>query len=379
MSRLKNIPIVHATTVHPWWDNRVSNKMVSGLAKAGCRVYFIVNSYPVEKRPDIDQLSIKTLNVAETGLKGRLVKNIAAYKKALAIKDKGIFHFHDPELIFVAALMRLRGWRVVYDVHEDYFLDIAHKPYLGKFARTLLPYIFRFVEQSFIRLFGFHLVNAEKVYKVRYPKGTEILNYPLSANSRNDNSREDFETINLIYTGVMQKGRGAFKLRQLLQADPRVHITIVGRCPDSLKQEILDDCSDYSDRLTMQTTPEGIAFDEIVKAYQQGHWAAGISVFSHIPNFVNTEPTKFFEYIQYSLPILASSFPKWQEFVEGQGIGLCIDPDDIAGSFPRALEALKDRGEWNTLKSNCQHVSGKYSWDSQQDELINLYKTIISK
>lgn len=375
MSALQNTPIVHATTVHPWWDNRVSNKMVNGLAKLGYQVYFIVNSYPADRRPNINCLTIKTLQ-RESGLKNRIIKNLLVLKRASSIPHKGIFHFHDPEMIFVGALMRLQGWKVIYDVHEDYYLSIAHKPYLGKWSQLLLPWAFRLIEQSFIKLFGFHLINAEKTYTSRYPKGVEILNYPKLLKISATNNRHDYQKINLIYAGVMMIGRGVFKFKEILQTDPDIHITIIGRCPKHLKQQILENCAPYIERLTMHTTPEGIAFEDIVSLYLQGDWAAGISIFSDIPNYRDTEPTKFFEYIQYSMSIIASNFPTWKKFVEGQEIGICIDPDDIPGTLPSALKILKNKQHWNTIRKNCQNVAVQYSWESQQEKLINLYKQI---
>lgn len=375
MDILQNIPIIHATTVHPWWDNRVSNKMVNGLAEAGYEVYFIVNTYPKEKWPAIDNLTIKTLE-RKSGIKERMIKSLLAYKKSTSVPHSGIFHFHDPEMIFVGALMRLKGWQVIYDVHEDYYLDIAQKPYLGKITQRVLPSVFRLIEQSFIKLFGFHLINAEKAYKLRYPKGVEILNYPKYTGKITYNQRNNYQKINLIYTGVMMINRGALKFKEILQTDPDIHITFVGKCADPLKQQILDDCSPYSERLKINATPEGVAFDQILSAYKQENWAAGLAVFPDTEFLRDKELTKFFEYIQYSIPILASDFPTWSSLIEGNRIGLCIDSDDIAGTLPKALKILRDNTKWEKIRRNCQQACQHYTWQSQQENLIQFYKKI---
>jgi len=375
MSTLKSPPIVHATTVHPWWDNRVSNKMVTGLAEAGFPVYFILNSYPPNQKPSFKCLNIKTLE-RKSGIKERVVKNFIAYKKASSIPQKGIFHFHDPEMIFVAAAMRLRGWKVIYDVHEDVYLDIAQKPYFGKIAQLILPYLFRAIEQTIIKLFGFQLVLAEKSYKKRYPKGIEILNYPKQTLSKNHNNRQNYQEISLLYTGVLLMDRGALKFKEILQTDPNITITIIGKCSENLKQKVLKDCAPYHEQLTMKTTPEGISFEEITDAYQQGNWTAGLAVFPDTEFYRDKELTKFFEYIQYSIPILASHFPTWLSLIEKQKIGLCIDPDDISTTLSAVLHHFRDEEKWTLLRDNCQKVATKYSWESQQEKLINLYKNI---
>lgn len=375
MSELQNIPIVHATTVHPWWDNRVSNKMVTNLAESGYWLYFIVNSYPLKQRPCFKRLNIATLE-RKSGFKERIIKNLLVYKRASSIPQRGIFHFHDPEMIFVGAMMRLRGWKVVYDVHEDVYLDIAQKTYLSKFTRKLLPRTFRIIEQSIIRLFGFHLVIAEKAYKLRYSQGVEILNYPKQTHLRTHNIRHDFEEINLIYTGVLMMDRGAGKFKDILRTNPKITITIIGKCSEPLKQQILSDCAAYTKRITMKTTPDGMAFEEIIHIYQQGNWAAGLAVFPDTAFYRDKELTKFFEYIHYSIPILASNFPTWSSLIQTQKIGLCIDPDNIAETLASELDILLDEAKWTQLRDNCQKVAMQYSWESQQKELIKLYERI---
>ena len=57
-----------------------------------------------------------------------------------------IAHFHDPELLPWALLLRLWGIMVVYDVHEDYPQAIQYNRRLPKIARNTLPPVVRFVE-----------------------------------------------------------------------------------------------------------------------------------------------------------------------------------------------------------------------------------------
>jgi glycosyltransferase involved in cell wall biosynthesis len=272
--------------------------------------------------------------------------------------------------------MRLHGWKVVYDVHEDVYLDIAQKDYLGKIARRVFPYLFRTIEQAVIHPFGFHVVNAERAYKVRYPQGVEILNYPKQAEKNINNDRDDYNKINLIYTGVLVIDRGAFLFKELLNIDPNIHITVIGKCSHELRQKILNDCKSYKRQLSLFTTPEGMPFDDITTLYERGNWTAGLAVFPDTAFYRDKELTKFFEYIQYSIPVLSSNFPTWSSLIEDQNIGLCIDPKDISGSFPKALTLFRDSKKWCILRDNCKSISKKYSWESQQKKLIYLYKKI---
>ena len=53
----------------------------------------------------------------------------AVYKAALAVNAR-LYHFHDPELITIALLLKLRRKLVVFDVHEDYPAGHPAKPWL---------------------------------------------------------------------------------------------------------------------------------------------------------------------------------------------------------------------------------------------------------
>ena len=52
-----------------------------------------------------------------------------------AVRERAeVYHFHDPELLWVGALLRLRGVRVIYDVHEDVSKQIMSKHWIPAWA-----------------------------------------------------------------------------------------------------------------------------------------------------------------------------------------------------------------------------------------------------
>ena len=55
-------------------------------------------------------------------------------------------HFHDPELLPWAILLRLSGIKVVYDVHEDVPRQVKHNPGLPAWAQRVLPPFVSLVE-----------------------------------------------------------------------------------------------------------------------------------------------------------------------------------------------------------------------------------------
>ena len=63
-----------------------------------------------------------------------------------------LYHFHDPELLWVGVLLKLRGFRVIYDVHEDVPKQIMSKPWIPRWARPIISKAVHLVEQLGARI-----------------------------------------------------------------------------------------------------------------------------------------------------------------------------------------------------------------------------------
>lgn len=100
----------------------------------------------------------------------------------------------------------------------------------------------------------------------------------------------------------------------------------------------------------------------------------GLCVLHPVRNYVESLPTKLFEYMDAGLPVVASDFPAWREIVNGAGCGLLVDPLDPAG-IARALRYLltnPDRAQTMGERGRAA-VRKDYQWEREAESLLRLY------
>src|SRR5580698_989509 len=135
---MSGIRVVHMTSVHSAMDHRIFGKECRSLARAGFEVT-IVGPHPADMVAD----RVKIMSVEKDGRRlSRMTRTVWRVYREARKQDADIYHFHDPELIPAALLLRAAGKIVVYDVHEDFPKDIvATKSYLPGWSRKAVGWM----------------------------------------------------------------------------------------------------------------------------------------------------------------------------------------------------------------------------------------------
>ena len=103
--------VVHLSSAHEGLDIRIFHKEAISLAKAGYEVALIAPDLPQGPVHGVKLISIK---LADKRLERFVLSVWQVYR--LALKEKAdLYHFHDPELIPIALLLRLAGKKVIYE------------------------------------------------------------------------------------------------------------------------------------------------------------------------------------------------------------------------------------------------------------------------
>lgn len=367
--------IVHLTSVHPAFDTRIFHKECKSLADSGYEVTLVV---PHDRDEILDGVKIKSVTKPKNRLE-RITKTLWQVAQVALKIDADLYHFHDPELIGIGLLLKLRQKKVVYDIHEDYQTSIQQKKYISKSIRFLLSFLFSAFESLCSNFF--ELVLAEQYYLKRFPEGTVISNYPVISKIRMviSDAPESPDEIKLLYTGTITEDRGALIHAHILKTIPGVHLYMIGYCSQTLAKQIREIAGNAMDHFHLIGEEERVPFNTILNFYEQHQWTAGLAIFPETPHYTQKELTKFFEYMAAGIPIICSNFPVWKALIEDNGCGLCVSPNNLTG-LQEAIQYLIDHpSEALEMSQRGQKaIMNKYNWDLESKKLLNLYKTILA-
>jgi glycosyltransferase involved in cell wall biosynthesis len=108
-----------------------------------------------------------------------------------------------------------------------------------------------------------------------------------------------------------------------------------------------------------------------------GRSVAGLVTFHPLPNHIDAQPNKMFEYMSAGIPVIASNFPLWREIIEGNDCGLCVDPLD-----PKAIAAaidfmINNPERAKQMGENGQNaVQERYNWSIEEAKLLDFYQNL---
>jgi glycosyltransferase involved in cell wall biosynthesis len=96
-----------------------------------------------------------------------------------------------------------------------------------------------------------------------------------------------------------------------------------------------------------------------------------------LPNHVDAQPNKMFEYMSAGIPVIASNFPLWNEIVLGGACGLTVNPDD-SYSIAKAIDFfINNPAQAKIMGQNGRlAIQEKYNWEIESDKLFKFYHSL---
>jgi len=296
------------------------------------------------------------------------------YREAIR-QDADLYHFHDPELILAGLLLRARGKRVIYDVHEDVPKDILSKHYLPEWSRQAVSWAARAIENAACKRFSALVVVTPAIkrrFQSLHKRTVMIRNFPIPDEiAVGPEVPWESREMAVAYVGGITGLRGIREMVQAMGLLPESLPALLKIAGSSLYEDNLDDLP----KLNGWNRTHHLGYldrTEIAKLFRSVR--AGLVLFHPAPNHMEAMPMKLFEYMAAGIPIIASDFPAWRELIGGAGCGLLVDPlrpQAIAAAIEYVLTHPAEAAEMG--RRGQAAVQEAYNWDSQAQKLIRLY------
>lgn len=372
--------IYELTTVHPWGDPRITDKISQSLAAAGHDVVLCAPGAPVEPVPGVRGVALPIAR----GLVTRFWHRPRAIQTLLqAEAEPAILHAHDPELLPWLLWWKRMGHRVVFDIHEDIPASFAYKTYLpiwwrGSFGR-IAKHILRICWRRMDALIAATPELAEQAREAASPVPVRVVqNLPrlerFSAEALGARDGSD-TTPTAVYVGSLTTARGlATMLMAFYKGIPGVpdaRLLLAGPCHTPELTDMLEREKGKGNVTWLGTiAPAGIP---AVLAQAQ----IGLCILDDTENYRRALPTKVLEYQAAGLAVIASTLPSHEKLVSATDTGVLIPPNDI-DALRDALSKLWGSPTWLAgMRERGPALAKVRGWDGEVDTLVGVMNRLI--
>lgn len=379
MSGEKRIKVCHFSSVHHISDTRVFYRECVWLAREYDVTLVAIGQFNGTRE------GVRIISVPKPSgrLKRILSTTFKIYKLAKA-QQADIYHFHDPELIPLAWWLKLKGKKVIYDIHENVTESMKDKPWLPfKFL-----FIWLYLRFDALAARAFSLVLAEQsyisVYKRRYPDKTLTLtrNYapakllePYVQLNREVTDNE----VRIFYMGTIERFYCCMEMLEsiylLNKQGINASLTLVGWVDPGTYAAIqaLPFMAEISDKVNFTGSKD------ITEGYTLSQsFHIGYSFVSDNLNVSQSLPRKMYEYMHIGLPVISSGHKLYKDLVETHALGLCV-ANNTGVEIARAVKAMiASRGYLNQLaENNIKAARMHFNWETEYVELQKLYQSLL--
>jgi glycosyltransferase involved in cell wall biosynthesis len=362
MAEVKKRRIVIASVLKPVNDTRMAEKI--GLSLSGTRQFevHIIGYQAPAPGPDLFVHPLppfRRLSLSRLLIPWKIMRTIRTVRPALLI-------ITTHELLIPAMLLKLfYRIRVVYDVQENYYLNILHTP---AFSRLLRPFIALYVrlKEHITAPAVDHFFLAERGYagELSFPRNRftvleNKLRLPLAL------PPVERDTWQLLFSGTLAETTGVFQAIEIAVAlnrlEPRISLLLIGYAAQQhVLQQIKKNIAPYP-FITLVGGNNLVPHESILSAIRSS--GAGIISYPDNASTRNSIPTKLFEYMGLRLPIILINHAPWREFCAPFQAACVYDSGAV--NAQKLLYAIKN-----------QHFYAKEPelvfWRSEEPRLIRL-------
>lgn len=367
------IKVCHITSVHKRYDMRIFQKECVSLKNNAYEVSMIV----ADNKGDEIKDNIKIFDVGRVnGRVQRFIKTLnLVYKKALSM-DAAVYHFHDPELLFVGLRLKKIGKKVIWDMHENLPADIMQKKYIPYLSRLFINFLFKKLESFTVkRIDGVICTRDSVLYRlydlnniITLVNNFPLINYPVDIPVRRERA--------ICFAGAIVPNYQHKEIIEAISSIENVRYLLAGPVKESYLNELK--ATKGWDRVDYLGV---LSFEKVKEMYARAQ--VGIVLHKYTPNMDyrigNFALTKIFEVMYWGMPVVATDYSLWQETVfERYNCAITVDPTNISQIRNAIVELLDNPARSVEMGINGQKaVIESFNWKSQEIKLLKLYEAVI--
>ncbi|MFL9510161.1 glycosyltransferase family 4 protein, partial [Acinetobacter baumannii] len=290
--------------------------------------------------------------------------------------DCTLYHLHDPELLPLALKLKRHGKIVIFDAHEDFPKQVLNKPYLNPVVAKIISIFMKSYEEYVCSKID-AVVTATPTIRNKFlkfsKKAVDINNYPLLGELTPLD--KDWSNIKneIAYVGGITKIRGIEQVidsLSLLKTKSKLNLVGLFNEKNTYNSVIKKKGWNAVNELGQ------LSRNEVKEVLQRS--VAGLVTFLPVPNHIDAQPNKMFEYMSAGIPVIGSNYPLWRSIIEDNGCGICVnpeDPEEIAAAIDKLIvdRALAE----NMGKNGIRAVNEKYNWSIEEKKLFKLYTELL--
>ena len=353
------------TSAHRWNDTRIFKKQLFSLSAKYKVEYHAPASF---RHKEINGIHIFGLPNWKSKF-FRIYLNLIIFYRLIK-SNSDIYHFHDPELIFLGIyLKKIKKRVVIYDIHEDYSLVPYTRSWIPKILKNILSQAINYLELNISKKFDL-LICATPHIKNRFNnKSIVVQNFPKV--DKWEKIENKIENKQILYYGDITSARGINEIINavdIVNNKIKVKLILIGKISEKKLNKNISlgikngyvEYHQWMDQCDLQ---------KIAKKCN-----IGLSILKPVPAYIDSYPVKVFEYMAMGLPILASNFTLWRQIIEEEGCGkVCnpIDINDISRKIIYMFSNIDELGEMG--KKGLDLVKIKYNWINEEKKLLESY------
>ncbi len=270
------------------------------------------------------------------------------------------------ELLLPFALYKLLkpSTKLVYDLQENYFLNIVHTQAFPFWLRYPLALFVRLKERLLLPVYSL-ILSAESCYVQEMPfikkKALVVANkavrHLIIRKTPNDK-------IVLLYSGSISREYGIYDAIKLVEQlhgfNPAFQLHIIGFCADTGEAHRLKAFIQNIPYIKANDFTAPVPHSEILKAIQEADW--GLICYKQSMATQDRIPTKLYEYISYHLPVLCTTNSTWNKLIQTYDAGISINYEN-----PHLLELINRLTHPDFYKTN--QGTDELVWDNESKAL----------